>query len=65
MNLYSKLPIQLIRREVHLGNLLFDNNKFSGYIDFDLSQKNIRIIIQEIDVKLIRWLLISQIKNGG
>lgn len=26
-----------------MGNFLFDNNKFSGYIDFDLSQRNIRI----------------------
>lgn len=40
---YDKLPVQLIHRDVHLGNLLFDNGKFSGYIDFDLSQRNIRI----------------------
>lgn len=41
--LYCKLPVQLIHRDVHFGNFLFDGNKFSGYIDFDLSQKNIRI----------------------
>ena len=41
--LYDKLPVQLIHRDVHLGNFLFDNEKFSGYIDFDLSQRNIRI----------------------
>ena len=41
--LYDKLPVQLIHRDVHLGNFLFDNGKFSGYIDFDLSQRNIRI----------------------
>lgn len=41
--LYDKLPIQLIHRDVHLGNFLFENGKFSGYIDFDLSQRNIRI----------------------
>lgn len=41
--LYDKLPIQLIHRDVHFGNFLFDNGKFSGYIDFDLSQRNIRI----------------------
>lgn len=41
--LYDKLPVQLIHRDVHLGNFLFDNWKFSGYIDFDLSQRNIRI----------------------
>jgi Ser/Thr protein kinase RdoA (MazF antagonist) len=41
--LYDKLPVQLIHRDVHLGNFLFENGKFSGYIDFDLSQRNIRI----------------------
>ena len=41
--LYDKLPVQLIHRDVHLGNFLFDNGSFSGYIDFDLSQRNIRI----------------------
>lgn len=42
-NLYDKLPVQLIHRDVHLGNFLFDKGNFSGYIDFDLSQRNIRI----------------------
>ncbi len=42
-NLYDKLPVQLIHRDVHLGNFLFDKGSFSGYIDFDLSQRNIRI----------------------
>lgn len=41
--LYDKLPVQLIHRDVHFGNFLFFNGAFSGYIDFDLSQKNIRI----------------------
>ncbi len=40
---YEKLPAQLIHRDVHFGNFLFDQGNFSGYIDFDLSQKNIRI----------------------
>ncbi|MEE1060281.1 MAG: CD3324 family protein [Ruminococcus sp.] len=40
---YDRLPVQLIHRDVHFGNFLFDKGKFSGYIDFDLSQKNIRI----------------------
>lgn len=40
---YDRLPVQLIHRDVHLGNFLFDKDKFSGYIDFDLSQRNIRI----------------------
>lgn len=42
-SVYEKLPKQLIHRDVHLGNFLFDKGKFSGYIDFDLSQRNIRI----------------------
>ena len=41
--IYNQLPVQLIHRDVHLGNFLFDNGVLSGYIDFDLSQKNIRI----------------------
>lgn len=41
--LYDTLPVQLIHRDVHFGNFLFDNDSFSGYIDFDLSQRNIRI----------------------
>ena len=37
------LSYGLIHRDVHLGNFLFYINEFSGYVDFDLSQKNIRI----------------------
>ena len=33
----------LIHRDVHLGNFLFEGGEFSGYIDFDLSQRNIRL----------------------
>lgn len=40
---YDSLPMQLIHRDVHFGNFLFSNGSFSGYIDFDLSQRNIRI----------------------
>ena len=40
---YASLPVQLIHRDVHFGNFLFREGKFSGYIDFDLSQRNIRI----------------------
>ena len=40
---YCELPTGLIHRDVHFGNFLFDKGDFSGYIDFDLSQKNIRI----------------------
>lgn len=41
--LYEYLPKQLIHRDVHLGNFLFYNNKFTGYIDFDLSQRNVKV----------------------
>lgn len=40
---YDSLPKQLIHRDVHFGNFLFFKGDFSGYIDFDLSQRNIRI----------------------
>lgn len=40
---YDVLPKQLIHRDVHFGNFLFSDGEFSGYIDFDLSQTNIRI----------------------
>ncbi len=40
---YDSLPKQLIHRDVHFGNFLFHEGELSGYIDFDLSQRNIRI----------------------
>lgn len=40
---YDDLPVGLIHRDVHFGNFLFENGEFSGYIDFDLSQRNIRL----------------------
>lgn len=40
---YEQLPVQLIHRDIHFGNFLFADGVFSGYIDFDLSQRNIRI----------------------
>lgn len=42
-NAYDYLPKQLIHRDVHFGNFLFSEGNLSGYIDFDLSQRNIRI----------------------
>lgn len=42
-DVYPDLPKQLIHRDVHVGNFLFDGDQFTGYIDFDLSQSNIRI----------------------
>lgn len=37
------LPKQLIHRDLHFGNLLFEDGAVTGYIDFDLSQINYRI----------------------
>ena len=42
-SVYDYLPKQLIHRDVHYGNFLFCEGNLSGYIDFDLSQRNIRI----------------------
>lgn len=42
-SVYDFLPKQLIHRDVHFGNFLFFDGNLSGYIDFDLSQRNIRI----------------------
>lgn len=74
---YEELPRQLIHRDVHLGNFLFDKGVFSGYIDFDFSQKNIRIfdlcyfllgILLEEDnnrVEEKKWFrIVSQVVGG-
>jgi len=41
--LYDKLPKQLIHRDTNPSNILFDNGVVSGFIDFDLSEINIRL----------------------
>ena len=41
--LYYSLPRQLIHRDPHGGNIFFENDEVSGFIDFDISQINIRI----------------------
>ena len=41
--LYPRLPVQMIHRDVHMGNFLFSGETFSGYLDFDLTQRNIRV----------------------
>ncbi|NLX70963.1 MAG: helix-turn-helix domain-containing protein [Clostridiales bacterium] len=41
--LYDKLPKQLIHRDPNPSNILFDNGEVSGFIDFDLSEINIRL----------------------
>lgn len=41
--LHFKLPKQLIHKDPNPSNILFDNGKVSGFIDFDLSEVNIRL----------------------
>lgn len=41
--LYKKLPRQAIHRDVHLHNVLFDNKSISGWLDFDLTRRDVRI----------------------
>ena len=41
--LYGKLPKQLIHRDPNPSNILFCNGKVSGFIDFELSQINVRL----------------------
>ncbi|MGI6039729.1 MAG: phosphotransferase [Clostridiales bacterium] len=41
--LYDILPKQLIHRDPNPSNILFDDGKVSGFIDFDLSEINIRL----------------------
>lgn len=75
--LYDHLSVQLIHRDVHFGNFLFDEGKFSGYIDFDLSQRNIRIFDlcyfvlgllseeEEIDITNEEWFeIVKEVFDG-
>lgn len=41
--LYNTLPKQLIHRDPHPGNILFEGGAVSGFTNFDLSEKNIRL----------------------
>ena len=40
---YPKLPRQLIHRDVHLSNALFDKGRLTGWLNLDISQRIIRI----------------------
>ncbi|MCL2427470.1 MAG: helix-turn-helix domain-containing protein [Oscillospiraceae bacterium] len=41
--LFDKLPKQLIHRDPNPSNILFDNGEVTGFVDFDLSHRNIRL----------------------
>ena len=42
-SLYEALPKQLIHRDPNPCNILFDGGEVSGFVDFDLSQRNVRL----------------------
>ena len=42
-DLFDKLPKQLIHRDPNPSNILFDDGAVSGFIDFDLSERNVRL----------------------
>lgn len=42
-SLYEALPRQLIHRDVHPGNLLFEGGRLSGLLDLDHCEINVRI----------------------
>lgn len=41
--LYPKLPRQIIHRDAHLQNMLFYRGQLSGWFDFDLSRRDVRL----------------------
>jgi len=41
--LYEKLPRQLIHRDAHTGNMLFQDGAFMGWLDFDNAERNARM----------------------
>lgn len=42
-NAYHSLPRQLIHRDIQFGNMLFEDDKLSCFLDFDISQENARV----------------------
>ncbi|MCL2771712.1 MAG: phosphotransferase [Oscillospiraceae bacterium] len=41
--LYHKLPRQIIHRDLHGGNMMFENGELSAFLDFDISEINARL----------------------
>ena len=41
--LYDKLPKQLIHRDSHPGNIIFNNGEVTGFIDFVVDERNVRL----------------------
>lgn len=62
---YRSLPKQLIHRDLHGGNMLFNNGELSAFIDFDISEANARLFDicycmdlgnGKTDEEAIKWL---------
>lgn len=41
--LYDKLPKHIIHRDPNPSNIMFYNNEVSGFVDFEISERNVRI----------------------
>lgn len=69
--IFDKLPMQIIHRDINPSNMIFDKDNFKGFIDFDLTEVNVRIfdicycataILSECfnnpDIDKSKWLVI-------
>lgn len=43
MQVLRELPRQIIHRDAHPGNMIFNQGQFVGFIDFDIMENNIRL----------------------
>ena len=60
--IFPNLPRQLIHRDVHCHNVLFENGHLTGWLDFDLSHRNVRIF----DIAyLLSGLLVGNTDDPG
>ncbi|MGL4760857.1 MAG: helix-turn-helix domain-containing protein [Sarcina sp.] len=41
--LYEKLPKQLIHRDANPSNIIYDKEQVTGFVDFDLNERNVRL----------------------
>lgn len=42
-SLYPRLPLQVIHRNLHLGNIVFKEGKLTGFTNFEISERNVRL----------------------
>jgi Ser/Thr protein kinase RdoA (MazF antagonist) len=43
LSIIHTLPIQIIHRDAHPGNIILNDNQIGGFIDFDISRKGMRL----------------------